>query len=107
MDEVVLVSGVRTAIGRFQGGFANTPAVDLAAHVIREAIARAGCGPENVDQVILGCVGQVMEDAYIARAAAVKADARPVSASSLSLDWPWPGDRFDLRTGFLKHKVNR
>ena len=73
MEDVVLVSGARTAIGRFQGGFANTPASDLAAAVIRAAVARAGIGPEQVDQVVLGCVGQVMEDAYIARHAAVKA----------------------------------
>ena len=73
MTEVVLVSGVRTAIGRFQGGFANTPASDLAAAVIRAAVERAGIAPSDVDQVILGCVGQVAEDAYIARHAAVKA----------------------------------
>jgi acetyl-CoA C-acetyltransferase len=73
MTEVVIVSGVRTAIGRFQGGFASTPASDLAAVVIKEAVARAGIEPGDVDQVVLGCVGQVMEDAYIARHAAVKA----------------------------------
>src|SRR3990170_4594016 len=73
MEDVVLVSGCRTAIGRFQGGFANTPASDIAAAVIRAAVERAGVRPEQVDQVILGCVGQVMEDAYIARHAAVKA----------------------------------
>lgn len=73
MEEVVLVSGCRTAIGRMGGAFQNTPASDLAAIVIKEAVARAGIKPEQVDQVILGCVGQVMEDAYIARHAAVKA----------------------------------
>ena len=73
MEDVVLVSGCRTAIGRFQGGFANTPASDIAASVIRAAVERAGVRPEQVDQVILGCVGQVMEDAYIARHAAVEA----------------------------------
>jgi acetyl-CoA C-acetyltransferase len=73
MEAVVIVSGVRTAIGRFQGAFATTSASDLGAAVIREAVSRAGIQPENVDQVILGCVGQVMEDAYIARRAAVKA----------------------------------
>ena len=72
-EEVVIVSGVRTAIGRFQGAFANTPASDLGAAVIREAVARAGIDPAQVDQVIMGCVGQVAEDAYIARHAAVKA----------------------------------
>jgi acetyl-CoA C-acetyltransferase len=73
MEDVVLVSGVRTAIGRFQGGFSNTSASDLAAAVIREAVSRAGIKGEQVDQVVLGCVGQVMEDGYIARHAAVKA----------------------------------
>jgi len=73
MEDVVLVSGCRTAIGRFQGGFANTPASDIAAAVIRAAVERAGVRPDQVDQVILGCVGQVMEDAYVARHAAVKA----------------------------------
>jgi acetyl-CoA C-acetyltransferase len=73
MEDVVLVSGCRTAIGRFQGGFANTPASDLAAAVIKEAVSRAGIEPRQVDQVVLGCVGQVMEDGYISRHAAVKA----------------------------------
>lgn len=73
MGEVVLVSGARTAIGRFGGGFKDTPASDLAAAVIKAAVERAGIQPDQVDQVILGCVGQVMEDAYIARHAAVKA----------------------------------
>ncbi len=73
MGDVVVVSGVRTAIGRFQGAFSDTPASDLAAAVIRAAVERAGVRPSEVDQVVLGCVGQVMEDAYIARHASVKA----------------------------------
>jgi acetyl-CoA C-acetyltransferase len=73
MSDVVIVSGVRTAIGRFQGGFATTPASDLGAAVIKAAVQRAGIQPGDVDQVVLGCVGQVMEDTYISRHAAVKA----------------------------------
>ena len=73
MEEVVLVSGCRTAIGRLGGAFQNLPASDLGAIVIREAVERAGIEPDKVDQVIMGCVGQVMEDAYISRHAAVKA----------------------------------
>ena len=71
--DVVIVSGVRTAIGRFQGAFATTPASDLAAAVIKAAVERAGIAPDAVDQVILGCVCQVAEDAYIARHSALKA----------------------------------
>jgi len=74
MEEVLVVSGVRTAIGRLGGAFQNLPASDLGAVVIKEALQRAAVPPDQVDQVILGCVGQVMEDAYIARHAAIKAD---------------------------------
>jgi acetyl-CoA C-acetyltransferase len=73
MEEIVLVSGARSAIGRLGGAFQNFPASDLAAAVIKAAVERAGVKPEQVDQVILGCVGQVMEDGYIARHAAIKA----------------------------------
>ncbi len=73
MEEVVLVSGCRTAIGKLSGAFQKMPASDLAAAVLKEAVSRAGVAPDQVDQVILGCVGQVMEDAYISRYAAVKA----------------------------------
>ena len=73
MDDIVLLSGVRTAIGTLNGSLVGTPASDLGAVVIREAVARAGIEPEQVDQVILGCVGQVAEDGYIARVASLKA----------------------------------
>jgi acetyl-CoA C-acetyltransferase len=73
MEEVVVVSGCRTPIGRLGGAFQAFSASDLAAIAIKEAVNRAGVLPEQVDQVILGCVGQVMEDGYIARHAAVKA----------------------------------
>lgn len=73
MENVVILSGCRTPIGTFGGSLSETPASDLGAHVIREAVQRATLSPEQVDQVILGCVGQVAEDAYIARHAAVKA----------------------------------
>jgi acetyl-CoA C-acetyltransferase len=73
MEDVVIVSDVRTAIGTLGGALSETPASDLGAAVIREAVSRAGIQPEQVDQVIFGCVGQVAEDSYIARHASVKA----------------------------------
>ncbi|MDP6605932.1 MAG: thiolase family protein [Dehalococcoidia bacterium] len=73
MEDVVILSGVRTAIGAFGGSLADTPASDLAAQVMAEAVSRAGVEPGQVDQVILGCVGQVAEDGYISRHASVKA----------------------------------
>ncbi|HJM89505.1 MAG TPA: thiolase family protein [Dehalococcoidia bacterium] len=72
MEDVVILSGVRTAIGAFGGALAETSASDLAAKVIGEAVSRAGVDPAQVDQVVLGCVGQVAEDGYIARHASVK-----------------------------------
>ena len=72
MEEIVILSGVRTAIGTLGGALSETSASDLGAAVIREAVLRAGIQPDQVDQVILGCVGQVAEDGYIARHASVK-----------------------------------
>ena len=73
MEDIVLLSGVRTAIGTMNGSFSQTPASDLGAAVIRETVVRAGLEGEQIDQVILGCVGQVAEDGYISRVATLKA----------------------------------
>jgi acetyl-CoA C-acetyltransferase len=56
MRDVVIVSACRTAIGDFGGALASISATDLGAHVIKEAIQRAGIKKENVDEVIMGCV---------------------------------------------------
>ncbi|HLT58541.1 MAG TPA: thiolase family protein [Limnochordales bacterium] len=71
--DVVLVEGVRTAIGRFGGALSPLPASGLGAAVIREVLQRTGIEGAEIDEVILGCVGQIAEDAYIARTAAIKA----------------------------------
>ncbi len=54
MPEAVILSAVRTPIGRFLGGFAEVPAPRLGAVVVQEAVRRAGVAPEEVDEVILG-----------------------------------------------------
>ncbi len=54
MPEAVILSAVRTPIGRFLGGLAEVPAPHLGAVVVREAVRRAGVAPEEVDEVILG-----------------------------------------------------
>ena len=56
MRDVVIVGAARTPIGSFLGALASVPATELGAIVIREAIARAGAGPENVEEVFMGCV---------------------------------------------------
>lgn len=73
MGEVVLVEGVRTAIGRFGGSLRDLAASDLGAAVIREVLERTQVPHEVIGDVIFGCVGQVAEDAYIARTSAIKA----------------------------------
>jgi acetyl-CoA C-acetyltransferase len=73
VEDVVITSGVRTAIGRFQGSLSDVPASDIGAHVIREAVSRSGLEPEQVEHVVMGIVGQVAEDAYLSRHAGVKA----------------------------------
>jgi acetyl-CoA C-acetyltransferase len=85
MEDVVIVSGVRTPIGKFQGAYSNLPASDLGAIVIKEAVKRAGLQPEQIDHVVLGCVGQVMEDGYISRHAAVKA-GMPIETPALTVN---------------------
>lgn len=85
MEDVVIVSGVRTPIGKFQGAYSNLPASDLGAIVIKAAVERAGIKPEQVDHVILGCVGQVMEDGYISRHASVKA-GMPIETPALTVN---------------------
>jgi acetyl-CoA C-acetyltransferase len=72
-EGIVVAGGVRTAIGKFAGAFKDTPSSDLGATAIRAAVERAGISPEVVDEVILGCVGQVGEDAFNARLATLKA----------------------------------
>ncbi len=56
MRESVILSAVRTAIGKFQGAMAPLSAVDLGACVVREAVARAGIEPGQVDEIIMGNV---------------------------------------------------
>ena len=56
MREVYVVNCCRTAIGSFGGSLKNTPAAELGAIVVKEALNRAGVKPENVDEVMFGCI---------------------------------------------------
>ncbi len=56
MREAVIISAVRTAIGKFQGSLSSLSAVDLGARVVREAVLRAGIEPKQVDEIIMGNV---------------------------------------------------
>ena len=54
MDSIVIVGAARTAVGSFNGAFANTPAHDLGAVAIKAALGRARSTGSEVDEVILG-----------------------------------------------------
>ena len=56
MKDVVIVSAVRTPVGKFLGALSDISAVDLGALVIREAVHRAALAPEKIDECIMGCV---------------------------------------------------
>lgn len=56
IDPVVIVNGARTPMGGFQGALGSATATELGAVAIREAVKRAGIAPEDVQEVIMGCV---------------------------------------------------
>jgi len=72
-NDIVILSAVRTAQGRFQGGFATTPAVDLGAITMKEALSRAGIKGDQLDEVIFGNVIQAGLGQNTARQAELKA----------------------------------
>ena len=55
-DPIVIVNGARTPMGGFQGCFASVTAPELGAVAIKEAVARAGLQPDDIQEVIMGCV---------------------------------------------------
>ena len=71
--EIVIASAKRTAVGSFNGAFANTPAHELGATAIKAALASAKLEPGEVDEVILGQILQAGEGQNPARQAAMKA----------------------------------
>ncbi|MGA8392231.1 MAG: acetyl-CoA C-acetyltransferase [Burkholderiaceae bacterium] len=73
MEDIVIVSAARTAVGKFGGALAKTPATELGAIVIREALARANVGLDQVGEVIMGQVLAAGAGQNPARQAALKA----------------------------------
>ncbi len=85
MEEAVIVSAVRTPIGRFGGGFSEVSAVDLGAVVVEEAVKRAGAEPEQVDEVIMGNVLMAGQGMNPARQSLVKAGL-PVQVPAMTIN---------------------
>jgi acetyl-CoA C-acetyltransferase len=83
--DTVILAAVRTAHGRFQGGFSTTSAVDLAAVVMKEALLRAGVGGEQLSEVVFGNVIQAGQGQNPARQAALRAGI-PVQIPAMTVN---------------------
>ncbi len=70
---IVLVDGARTPIGSFGGAFKDVPAHELGATAARGALERSRVPAEELQEVVMGCIGQVGPDAYNARRVAIAA----------------------------------
>jgi acetyl-CoA C-acetyltransferase len=84
-QDVVIASAVRTPIGTFQGALSSLSASDLGAIAIREAVRRAGAGPEDVQRVILGNVLSAGMGQAPARQCVIKADF-PDSTGAITIN---------------------
>src|SRR5688572_23061383 len=73
MADAFLLSAVRTPIGKYLGGLADVPAVELGARTLAEALKRGGVEPGRIDEVIMGVVLQAGLGQNPARQAALKA----------------------------------
>ena len=71
--EVVVVSGVRTAVGKFGGSLKDLAPTELATIVVRETLARAGVEAAQVDHVVFGnVIATEPKDLYLSRVAAIR-----------------------------------
>lgn len=83
--EAVIISAVRTPTGKFQGALKDFSATDLGALVVRESVRRAGVRPEDVDEVIMGCVIQAGLGQNPARQAALRGGI-PFGVSAVTIN---------------------
>ena len=73
MKDLYVVNCCRTAIGSFGGSLKNTPAADMGAVVVKEALKRANVAPENVDELMFGCILTSAQGQNVARQVSIKA----------------------------------
>ncbi len=83
--KVVLAGACRTAIGTMGGSLSTTPAAELGAIVIKNAVERAGIKPTDVDQVYMGCVIQAGLGQNVARQASIKAGL-PIETPAVTMN---------------------
>ncbi|WP_116133012.1 beta-ketothiolase BktB [Tropicimonas sp. IMCC34043] len=86
MEEIVILSGVRTAIGTFGGALASVPPTEIATKVAAEAMTRAGVEPDQIGTVVYGhIINTEPRDMYLSRVAAIEAGV-PDSVPALNLN---------------------
>ncbi|MCD7734081.1 MAG: acetyl-CoA C-acetyltransferase [Clostridiales bacterium] len=73
MKDIYVVNCCRTAIGKFQGSLSNVKPADMGAIVVKEALKRANVAPENVDEVMFGCILTAAQGQNVARQVSLKA----------------------------------
>ena len=84
-DPIVIVGSARTPMGGFDGDFKSVPAADLGATAISAAVTRAGLAPEDVDEVVMGCVLPAGQGQAPARQAALGAGL-PLSTGATTVN---------------------
>lgn len=72
-ERILILDGARTPIGAFGGAFKDVPGHELGAMAVRAALSRAGVAATDIDEVVMGCIGQVGSDAFNARRVAIAA----------------------------------
>ena len=85
LKQPVIISAVRTPVGKFQGSLKGFKATDLGAMVVRESVRRAGVAAEEVDEVIMGCVIQAGLGQNPARQAALRGGI-PFGVSAVTIN---------------------
>ncbi|OZF25688.1 acetyl-CoA acetyltransferase [Rhodococcus sp. 14-2496-1d] len=72
-EKILILDGARTPVGSFGGVLSSVPAHELGAAAAKAALTRSGVAAEDISEVVMGCIGQVGPDAYIARRVALAA----------------------------------
>ncbi len=85
LKNAVIVSASRTPVGKMGGELKDVHAADLGAIAIRSAVEKVGISGDVVDEVVMGCVGQVAENAFIARMCALRAGL-PTSSNAYTVN---------------------
>ena len=85
-ERIVIVDGSRTPVGKYDGALKSLPAHELGAIAAAAAIQQSGIAKDDVDEVIMGCVGEVGRDAYNARRMALAAGL-PDNTPAFNVNW--------------------